>query len=121
MKKLILIPLAIVLLATSCEKETPLNGKCIKVKLINQFCGQAVLQVLDTDYYSIAQDTWTSHDDQEYKHVFGTTLACDPVENGDIFYVNIVEKYDQSCAVCFALYTNMPEPYYNVSIAEKCE
>lgn len=123
MKKIFLF-LTIGLSVWSCKEEDLPANDCIQVKLIEELCGQAILQVMDPAYYGIAEDNWQNSNGDVLTHVFSTNLACQPIpEDGGIFYVKLEPKMPQTLAVCFvcqALLAHTPSTFHYVSIQTNC-
>ena len=110
----------------SCEKENlPLDESCIQVKVIDDVCGHAIMQIISPEFVSLGEDNWTDYDGNIYDGVFSTFLDCEDLEKmvgkGDVFYVRLAdEPRSQNCVVCLAIPAKMPETFYNIQIAEDC-
>lgn len=115
------------LVFTGCDADDGLDTEsCIRVRLVNQLCGQGILEVLSPEHFSIAETTWVdgTPNGTEYQNVFGTVFTCEDGQNipeiGEVFYVRLIEKpAEQNCIRCLAL-LNRPVTEYTVRIVENC-
>jgi len=104
MKYHLITLLALVIL--SCENNH--SGKCVNVKVVKELCGQAVLQILDPEYFDHGQ-TWVDGQGVQYENVFLTILPCSYTDSGtpDIkkeLYIQFTDSStDNTCARCYAL------------------
>lgn len=108
----------------SCEERDLPPNNCIQVKLVEELCGQAILQVMDPAYYGIAEDSWENSNGDVLTHVFTTNLACQQIPtDGSVFYVKLESQMPQtlaSCSVCFAMLAHTPSTFHYVSIQTNC-
>ena len=108
----------------SCEERDLPSNNCIQVKLVEELCGQAILQVMDPAYYGIAEDSWQNSNGDMLNHVFSTNLACQQIPtDGSVFYVKLESQMPQtlaSCIVCKALLAHTPSTFHYVSIQTNC-
>ena len=108
----------------SCEERDLPSNNCIQVKLVEELCGQAILQVMDPAYYGIAEDSWQNSNGDVLTHVFSTNLACQQIPtDGSVFYVKLESQMPQtlaSCIVCKALLAHTPSTFHYVSIQTNC-
>lgn len=122
MKKLFFIlSICAVAAISACDNST-VDG-CVKVKLINQICGNAIYQVIGGDVPDGVANSWTDSNGTTYENVFTTTISpCDNrPDNGDTFYVKIVEERQNSnCVQCMAMLSDAPEPYLHTIISDNC-
>ncbi|NVJ47735.1 MAG: hypothetical protein HWE07_11430 [Cytophagia bacterium] len=122
MKKLFFILSIIsVTVISSCD-DNSFDG-CVQVKMINQLCGTAIYQIVGGDVPDGVANSWTDNNGVTYENVFTTTISpCDVrPENGDIFYVKIVEEQQPSnCAQCLALLADAPEQRLFTVISDDC-
>ncbi len=103
----------------SCD-ERP-DEACVRVKLINQLCGQANVQILDENYYRYGQ-SWQDGAGQQYEHIFATLLPCsaDELTVGQVFYIQFTDAAsDQECVQCKA-YLYGPDKFNYIRIPDKC-
>lgn len=123
MKKLLLF-LMIGLTVWSCEERDLPPNNCIQVKLVEELCGQAILQVMDPAYYGLAEDNWENSNGDVLTHVFSTNLACQQIPtDGSVFYLKLESEMPQtlaSCIVCKALLAHTPSTFHYVSIQTNC-
>lgn len=101
-------------LFSSCGNDIIIDEPdCFEVRLINQICGNAILQVVDPNDSSLARMTWTDEDDVTYQRVFSTILPCnaDPTHlvNDAIFKIRISgTEAEETCGRCAAILPSMP-------------
>ena len=116
-------------LYASCDK----NCDCIddqdtfRVKVINHICADAVLQILDEDYYHLAQDEFVAGE-EVLTHVFFTSFRCsdldgfqtlsDPITIGKIFTVKLGSSDLGDCAVCEATVAYRPEVVQYIDVLQ---
>ena len=88
----------------SCEDDHGSFTKCVRVKLVKQMCGQAVLEILDPLHHNMGQ-SWVDHAGKQYENVFSTILPCSlQVGSADEFMIEFTnELTDQGCNRCMAL------------------
>lgn len=117
-----LILLAFILGSWSgCEKEETQEKGIILGKLVHKSCASVVVQVLDTDYYSIAQNEWKqSADKPTYEHVFAVENICSfpQMAIGEVFIFKLTDKGDNNCAVC-ALFDNPPAKTNKIEVVDR--
>lgn len=127
LKAIVLTGLLFASLLVACGNgDDPLPENCIQARWIDDFCGNAVIQVLSPAHYGLAQDHWTDGQGEEFEHVFGTFLDCDDMQSiprdGSTFLIKITEENaNQECGVCLGLLTPMPETFRYMKIIESCE
>lgn len=123
MKKIFLLLTIVAATAmSSCDNES-FDG-CVQVKLINELCGTAILQVVGGDVPEGIANSWTDNEGNTYQNVFTTFL--DPClnypTNTDSFFVKIVaERVPSDCIVCMALLADAPEEYFHTVVSNECE
>lgn len=123
MKKIFFLLIVLTTAAVSSCKNKSVDG-CVQVKLINQLCGNAILQVVGGDVPKGIANSWTDNQGNTYKNVFSTFLdPCDTYPaNGDTFYIRVIdERKVSNCAVCLALLADAPEEYLHTTISSECE
>lgn len=120
MKKILIIFFTLGLFSCEDKDKASLDESCVKVKLINQLCGQATLQILDAQYFSYGQ-TWEDENGIQLVNVFSTLLPCgfDAPSIGDEFQVRFVDAYADECARCKAM-LNGPEKFNYITVEEIC-
>lgn len=111
----------------ACSSDNTAFGKnCLKVKVIESLCGQAVLQVINPNLVELELQSWTSGEGVLFENVFSTVIPCNaeqPVfQNGSEFYIEIIETpVTGDCVRCLALLANAPEINYHIKVVEKCD
>jgi hypothetical protein len=126
MKKVFIL-LLIAFFAWSCqeEEESPVTH-CIQVQLIEEVCGQAILQVINPTPFDLAQATWQKSNGEVLYNVFSTNLSCFAAQlpvDGSSFYVKIEAQIPQTlanCVMCLALPPEMPPTFHYVSYQANC-
>lgn len=132
MKKIIVSALTCVtLILTGCEKtEEELLQQCFKVKILDEVCGTAVMQIQDEAYYKYGVNGYQL-DGVTYDHVFSTELSCAdlskfqtlaPSLRGLVVNIKILKQkeYDPACVRCAAIVPNAPAKWIPVKFSEKC-
>lgn len=120
MKKLILL-LSVVLSLFACKKSN--EQPFIKGKLIYRSCATVAVQVLDSNYYSIAQDTWKNPTTKEDNaHVFAVSNQCSfpaSIAVGQEFLFQIISEdpKNKECVLC-ALFDNPPQKTHLIKVIE---
>lgn len=108
---------------SSCDNGDKPN--CAEVKIIDQICGQYVLQVVSGTINVDLTDGWQSYDGKVYDNVFYTYMPCEsnlPEDLSETFFVKAVEERESGgCAVCLALLANRPETTIAVEVVSFCE
>jgi hypothetical protein len=117
MRKILLLPV-IILMAFQCEKsEFNQGGNCIQVSYVAGICGEAVLQIISPEYKSLGE-SWNGNES-----VFFTVLPCG-TEPGDLesapFFVQLESFEVEDCIRCKATIGYTGEKRYKIRIAEKC-
>ena len=121
-KHFFILSILSVFFINSCDQG--LEEGCVQVKLINQICGNAILQVVGGDVPEGIANTWTSNDGVTYQNVFTTFLnSCEFFpSNGDTFLVKIIDEMEPShCAVCLAMLADAPDQFLYTKITNECE
>lgn len=120
MKKWMLIFSAAFLLL-SCAKNS--EQPVIKGKLIYRSCASVVVQVLDTQYYSVAQNSWRQSESKpEYQNVFSVSNECSfpssITENQDFnFRIINDDPKNKDCVLC-AMFDNPPAKTHLIEVIE---
>lgn len=119
-------------LFSGCEKtEEELFNQCFKVKILNEVCGTAVVQILDADYYQYGVNGYQL-DGVTYDHVFSTELSCADLTKFQTFAASlrglVVDvkmlkqmEYDPTCIRCAAVVPNAPAKWIPLKFSENCK
>lgn len=87
------------------------NQPLIKGKLVYRSCASIVVEILDSNYYSLGQSTWQSSMPPKdvYDNVFTVSNHCSfPAKAvGEVFNFKVISKDENNCAVC-ALFDSPP-------------
>jgi hypothetical protein len=124
MKYILLLSLTVFI--WSCQNEEPISTTCVEIKLIDEICGNAIVEVLDTKYFDLAEPTFVRTDGTILKNVFSTSLACikdNKPAIGSTFYVEIAPSSsiaNSECIQCLAIFDSMPAKFHHVKLAENC-
>lgn len=113
----------------SCDQKSETSGSCVRVKLVKELCGQAVLKILDAAYFGKGQD-WDDGNGVVHQHVFSTVLPCNMdghltddsgvIQPGVEFQIQFTEVAgDDQCARCKALLDG-PEKFSNIRLVNDC-
>ncbi|WP_422005108.1 hypothetical protein [Roseivirga pacifica] len=124
MKRIIGCALVALLALNSCDKTDISN--CAEVKIVEQICGQYVLQVVSGNLNGELTDGWKSaYDEKVYDNVFFTYMPCEsnlPDDPSETFFVKAVaEREEGNCAVCLALLASRPETSIAIEVVPFCE
>lgn len=133
MKRYVLASLLISsLLFSGCEKkDEQLLEKCVQVKILDELCGTAVMQILDEDYFRFGVDGYQK-DGVTYDHVFSTELSCADITKfqtlaaslkGLVVNVKMLKQaqYDPACTKCAAVVPNAPAKWIPVAFTGNCD
>lgn len=110
------------LLALSGCKNDDVTPDLLEVKVLEQVCGSAVLQVV-SGTARVPLGTYTDIDGVVHQKAFGTFLdpCADnyPPNLSETFFVRIIDEEERSnCIVCLALPANMPDENYPIRIID---
>jgi len=122
------------ILFAACEKTEATNPEgCVQVRILDQVCNSAVLQITDPAYYNLGVNGYQK-DGITYDHVFTTIFSCQALSNNNMrpnmgvadkpFYVQILEQPeagDPNCGSCAAIVSNAPNKLIHVKFSEKCD
>jgi hypothetical protein len=114
-------------LICSCESKqsgADISGACIHVKVISTICNEFIFQILDSKFYELGENGWSSGMNRT-DHVFFTTLGCTDLEYLSRLarptlvalelYLQIVDiNNDFNCATCQATLGSRPKKQYAV-------
>lgn len=130
MKKItLLVTLALGIAFTGCEKDRDdQTSECFRVKIIDQVCNTVVLQIMDSDHYSLGVNGYVK-DGIRYDHVFATTLSCEEAQayanlkykEGSVpeFYVRLGSKNpEDDCVSCSATLPNPPGKFHSIVMSD---
>lgn len=133
MKRYVLASLLISsLLFSGCEKtDEQLLEKCVQVKILDELCGTAVMQILDEDYFKFGVGGYQK-DGVTYDHVFSAELSCADLSKfqtlaaslkGLVVNVKMMKQiqYDPACTKCAAVVPNAPAKWIPIKFSEKCD
>lgn len=131
-----LASIALLLLLTftisSCDKSSDeLKDQCFEVKILNEICGNAVVQILDEDLYQYGENGYQL-DGVTYDHVFATTFSCTDLSKINTFaaslrglhlQVKVTERHedDPYCTRCAATIANAPQKFVLLSVVNDCK
>ncbi len=66
----------------SCsETNYPVYPDCIEARVIDNVCGQAVIEILSSPYHHLGEDNFLASDGNTYNNVFSTTLDCEEIDS----------------------------------------
>lgn len=105
--------------------------KCFRVKILDEFCGTAVMQILDEDYFKFGVNGYQLGN-SSYEHVFTTELSCTdmraintlaPSLKGLTLHVKMLKQpqYDPACTRCAGVVPNAPDKWIPVQFSEPCD
>lgn len=127
-----IVPLLLLITLIACDQkeECIKYENCVRVKLHKEFCGQAILEILDPMNFNKGQN-WADGNGIEYQNVFSTILPCTrpdqltddsgALKPGIEFYIQFADSQDDNrCAVCLALLVG-PEKFSHIKIVNNCE
>ncbi|HCL05251.1 MAG TPA: hypothetical protein DHW64_04480 [Chitinophagaceae bacterium] len=132
MKKIILSALTcLTLILSGCDKtEEELLQQCFKVKILDEVCGTAVVQIQDEAYFKYGVNGYQL-DGVTYDHVFSTELSCADLTKfqtlaaslrGLVVDVKMLKQmeYDPACTRCAAIVPNAPAKWIPIKFSENC-
>ncbi len=123
MKKIFFLLFTSILLI-SCDDELIVDSTdCFEVKLIDQMCGNAILQIVDASFTGVDKTNWTDGDGTTFERVFSANLPCNAnqehFEKGAVFQIRIVDQpIDETCGRCAAILPSMPEVRNEIEIMD---
>lgn len=134
MKKIFLPALTcLALILTGCEKteeEEEELQECFKVKILDEVCGTAVVQIQDEAYFKYGVNGYQP-DGVTYDHVFSTELSCADLSRFKTFAASlrglVVDvkmlkqmEYDPACVRCDAIVPNAPVKWIPIKFSANC-
>jgi len=127
MKNRELVGLVLFLIGFSaCDNSSSEEKSCFQVRVIEEICSNAVLQVVDPASTKIELQSWRDWKGNTYKNVFTTTLPCNVDQSlsqkGAEFFIEIIQEAALGeCIQCMAILTNTPETFYNIRLSATCD
>lgn len=122
--------LSLTLLAgVGCRKsvsDPELPDQAFRVKIIDELCGNAVVQIQDTAFFALGVDGYVKAD-TVYHHVFTTRFSCSDLakmqtlianKSGLVVKVKLIKEAipEPNCATCMAILPNAPAMYHLVAL-----
>ncbi|MBL0882605.1 MAG: hypothetical protein IBJ16_04525 [Chitinophagaceae bacterium] len=116
----------------SCDKSShDLKDACFEVKILNEICGNAVVQILDQKLYQYGEKGYKLNG-ITYDHVFTTTFSCTDMSKlyassssleGLKIKVKATEKHDDDpyCIKCAATIANAPQKFVLLKVVTDCK
>ena len=115
----------------SCDKsETDLlSSECIRVKVIADICGTAVIQFQDEKHFTLGEKGWSQDGGKTvFDNVAFTVFSCEDMQylantfndgtTGKMINVKVTDNFEMgNCAVCLAIISNPPTKRVNIKIA----
>lgn len=130
MKK-IMIALLVTSVWMGCEPSlTEFPSDCIRVKVINNVCGNVVLQIQDDNYKPLGEG-WELNG-VTYSGCFFSVLDCATTDGPDREYFNQSDAFNIRivgdgitqdsgvCARCRAIIGNPPSKVYQIKVSANC-
>lgn len=126
MKTIIRFSLLLFISLSACSTQnTSITGECVRVTLLRNMCGNAILKIEDPAYFMLGENV-----DGE-KNVFLGFVECSDVNlsgntiptmaDGTQLYVELNPKdYTQECTTCLAMINYSGKRHYKVRIKENC-
>lgn len=117
---------------SACDKSSgDLKDQCLEVKILNEICGNAVVQILDPKLYEYGENGYEL-DGVVYDHVFATRFSCTDMSKmnatssslkGLQVKVKVTERHedDAYCTRCAATIANAPQKFALLKIATDCK
>lgn len=116
----------------SCDKSSDvLKDECLEVKILDEICGNAVVQILDPKLYDYGENGYKS-DGVTYDHVFATRFSCADMSKlyatssslkGLQVKVKATERHedDAYCTRCAATIANAPQKFVLLKVVNDCQ
>lgn len=120
------------LLFSACDKSSyDLKDQCFEVKILNEICGNAVVQILDSKLYEYGENDYHL-DGVSYDHVFTTRFSCADMSKmsatasslkGLQINVKATDRHEDDlyCTRCAATIANAPKKFVLLKIATDCK
>lgn len=122
--------LSLTLLAgVGCRKsvsDPELPDQAFRVKIIDELCGNAVVQIQDTAFFALGVDGYVKAD-TVYHHVFTTRFSCEDIskmqtltadKSGMVIRVRLIReaKPEPGCVTCAATLSNAPPAFHLLTL-----
>jgi hypothetical protein len=116
----------------SCDKSSDeLKDQCFEVKILNEICGNAVVQILDQELYTHGENGY-KFDDSNYDHVISTRFSCADMSKlyasssslkGLRIKVKVTDRHedDAYCTRCAATIANAPQKFVLLKVTNDCK
>ncbi len=127
MKRTMVILFCLVLaVGTGCQKtNTELPDQSFRIKIIDEICGSAVVQIQDTAFYEYGVNGYVKAD-STYDHVFTTRFSCSDMakmqtltadRSGLVVRVKLIKEAqpEPDCVTCAAVVPNAPNRFHLVA------
>lgn len=120
------------LVFSACDKSSSdLKDQCVEVKILNEICGNAVVQILDPKLYDYGENGYQL-DGVTYDHVFSTRFSCSDLSKmyanasslkGLQINVQATDRHedDAYCTRCAATIADAPQKFTLLKIASGCK
>lgn len=120
------------LIFSACGKSSSeLQDQCFEVKILNEICGTAVVQILDPKLFEYGENSYQL-DGVSYDHVFTTRFSCADMSEmsatasslkGLQIKVKATDRHedDAYCTRCAATIANAPQKFALLKIASDCK
>lgn len=117
----------ILLAAAGCSKSTSeLPDQPLRVKIIDELCGNAVVQIQDSAFFSYGVNGYVKAD-SAYDHVFTTRFSCYDLakiqtltanKSGMVVKVKLISEPipEPDCVTCAATLPNAPSVFHLVAL-----
>lgn len=128
MRSSIVVVVSFFLLAVAgCSKSSSaLPDQLFRVKIIDEVCGNAVVQIQDTAFFSYGVNGYVKAD-SAYDHVFTTRFACSDLakmqtltanKSGLVVTVKHISEVipEPDCITCLATLPNAPAAFHLVAL-----
>ena len=120
------------LVFSACDKSSSdLKDQCVDVKILNEICGNAVVQILDPKLYEYGENGYEL-DGVIYDHVFATRFSCTDMSKmnaissslkGLQVKVKVTDRHedDAYCTRCAATIANAPQKFTLLKVVTDCK
>lgn len=117
---------------SACEKNPKdLTNKCFTIKILDEICGNAVVQIVNEEFYALGVNGYQSGG-VTYNHVFTTIFSCADLSKmsssatslrGLQLKVKITDKHedDPYCTRCAATIANAPQKLLLLKVSNDCK
>ncbi|HEY1019601.1 MAG TPA: hypothetical protein VGE25_11410 [Sediminibacterium sp.] len=119
--------LSFLLAASSCSK-SEISEKVFRVKILDEVCSNAVVQIQDPALYQYGVNGYVNSD-STYDHVFSTRFSCADMakmqtltadKKGLVIKIRLIEKQisEPACSTCAATVPGAPSAFQWVALTE---